>query len=372
MMCGFVVIQRTRCLIRVALTSALIGGVVAEPSLSSQRPSITQGNDVRDQISVPGRPPKPVFEGRQGEQWSSDISFDRQTRTVTIKLSVQDPNGYFIPNLRRENFAVYEDGVKQTNVTVDIEHAPVTVAVLLEAGGRYQQLNEFLRNEIPFVARPLLDALGRDDRVAVFSYADHVETLFKLNQPLGSFEAVLDRLKAPGFSEANLYDALLDVLNHMKDVYGRKAVLLISTALDTFSHATFDDVLRAGQESATPVYCIGLGKSARNLIAATGPLSKIDWKRAEDELERLARVSGGRAYLRDSIGDVSGIYDDIMEHLRIRYVITYVSSNPANTGAARAVKVTLVNLKTGAPLRIVDATGKVITARVVVQASYTP
>jgi hypothetical protein len=61
-----------------------------------------------------------------------------------------------------------------------------------------------------------------------------------------------------------------------------------------------------------------------------------------------------------------------MEHLRVRYVITYVSSNPSNTGAARTVKVALVNPTTGAPLRIVDGTGKVITARVVVRASYTP
>jgi hypothetical protein len=121
-------------------------------------------------------------------------------------LSVQDPSGYFVPNFRRENFAVYEDGVKQTNVTVEIEHAPVTLAVLLEAGGRYQQLNAFLPNEIAFVTRPLLAALGRDDKVAVFSYAERVETLIKFDQPLASFDPVIDQLKTPGFSERICYD----------------------------------------------------------------------------------------------------------------------------------------------------------------------
>jgi len=61
-----------------------------------------------------------------------------------------------------------------------------------------------------------------------------------------------------------------------------------------------------------------------------------------------------------------------MEHLRIRYVITYVSSNPSNSGAARTVRVAFVNPKTGAPLRIVDATGKVVTPTVIVQGTYTP
>jgi Ca-activated chloride channel family protein len=358
-----------------ACVCALLGGMLAEPSLAVQRPSTGLPQAPRNQVTIPARPTKPVFRG-QGEQWSSDISFDRQTRTVTVRLSVEDPQGYFIPNLRRENFAVYESDVKQTNVTVEIEHAPVTLAVLLEGGGRYQQLNGLLRTEIPLVIGPLRDALGHQDKVAVFAYADRVEMLIPFDQPFTGFDRVLDRLKTPGFSEANLFDALIDVLHRMKDVGGRKAVLLISTGLDTFSHATFDDVLHAAQQSATPVYSIGLGERVRSLagsvISTTGSLSAIDWKRAEQQLETLAKVSGGRAYVLDPTVEVPAIYDDIMEHLRVRYVITYVSSNPADTGDPRSVRVELVDAKTGAPLRIVDATGKVIKARVIAQGSYTP
>ena len=66
-------------------------------------------------------------------------------------------------------------------------------------------------------------------------------------------------------------------------------------------------------ESATPVYFIGLGDRARRLIGTTGPLAKIDLKRAEGQLETLARVSGGRAYLKDATSDLPGIYDDMPE-----------------------------------------------------------
>jgi VWFA-related protein len=247
------------------------------------------------------------------------------------------------------------------------------VAVLLERGGRYQQLNAFLHEQVPFVIRPLLAVLGRNDKLALFSYANAVETLVDFDQPPASLDPVVDRLTTPGFSEANLYDALIAVLNRMRDIRGRKAVLLISTGLDTFSHATFDDVVHAADRASTPVYCIGLADMARSLLGSSEPFSKIDWKRADDQIERLAKVSGGRAYLRDSTIDAAAIYDDIMEHLRVRYVITYVSSNRANAGGARTVRVALVDPTTGAPpLRIVDATGKVITAKVIAQASYTP
>ena len=48
------------------------------------------------QIQTPNRPASPLFKGSQGKQ-RTEIHFDPATRTVTIKLLVQDPNGYFIP-----------------------------------------------------------------------------------------------------------------------------------------------------------------------------------------------------------------------------------------------------------------------------------
>jgi hypothetical protein len=94
-----------------------------------------------------------------------------------MKLHVEDPNGYFLPNLRRENFVVYEDGVRQKNVTVEIEHAPLSVALLMEFGGRYHELNKALGLEVPLIGRELLEVIGRDDKVAILKYDAKVETL---------------------------------------------------------------------------------------------------------------------------------------------------------------------------------------------------
>ena len=82
------------------------------------------------------------------------------TGMVTIKLLVQEPQGYFIPKIRREHFAVYENGVRQ-NADVEIEHPPVSLALVLEYGGRYPGTNKALAMEVSTAARQLFDALGR-------------------------------------------------------------------------------------------------------------------------------------------------------------------------------------------------------------------
>src|SRR5438034_10566908 len=65
---------------------------------SSQQPGQQGGQD--SQVTVPVRPENAIYSGEQGPL-KSEIEFAPATRTVTIKLQVQDPNGYFLPNIRR-------------------------------------------------------------------------------------------------------------------------------------------------------------------------------------------------------------------------------------------------------------------------------
>jgi VWFA-related protein len=289
---------------------------------------------------------------------------------------VEDPNGYFLPNLRRDNFVVYEDGVRQKNVTVEVEHTPVSIALLMEFGGRYHELNQALGREVDEIGRQLLNELSRDDKVAIFRYGDHLETLVDFNQRHELLDQAFERLGTPGFSEVNLYDALLGTLNRVRVADGdRKAVIIISSGLDTFSKANRDQVLQSARDAGIPVYSIGLIRIIQREAAVYGtsaPFARIDWNAGEKFLENLAKVSGGRAYVLESDITVAAIYDDIMENLRLRYVITYVSSNPATSGPARQIRVELIDPKTGQALKIHDSNGKTITAKVFVQESYSP
>lgn len=99
-------------------------------------------------------------------QKTNGIHFGPPTGRVTVKLLVQDPNGYFIPGIRRRNFAVCVDGVRQNDAAAEIEHAPVTLPLLFEYGGRYRGLNKSLIEEMSRAARQLAEAPGRQDRRA--------------------------------------------------------------------------------------------------------------------------------------------------------------------------------------------------------------
>jgi Ca-activated chloride channel family protein len=325
------------------------------------------------QVRIPDRPRTSLFRGEQGKQ-GAEIHFDPATGMVTIKLLVQDPQGYFIPNIRRENFAVYENGVRQ-NADVEIEHPPVSLALVLEYGGRYPGMNKALAMEVSTAARQLFDALGRDDKVAIWKYADRPELLTDFSRDHEKLKESFYTLDPPPISEANLYDALAAVLERMRTVSGRKAIVLISSGVDTFSKTTFEDVLKVARSSDTPVYVIGLGAILRELAELPGsaaPSARLDWRRAENQLQEIARTSGGRFYSPTTTVDLSAIFDDMLEHLKVRYVITYKSSTIGSLDSPRTVRIELVNPKNGGPLHIVDASGRTIQAHVIVQDSYIP
>jgi hypothetical protein len=180
-------------------------------------------------------------------------------------------------------------------------------------------------------------------------------------------------LHAAPVSEANLYDALIAALGQMRAQSGRKALILISSGVDTFSKATFEDALQAARTSMVPIYAINDGVAARSGILPSGATySRIDWQRAEAGLRKIAIASGGRLYSPELIFELGATYDDLMENIRVRYVITYQSSIDADVSLPRTVKVELVDSRTGGPLKVSDASGRTVPVKVIAEEKYVP
>jgi Ca-activated chloride channel homolog len=364
------------CLAALAVLASL--ALAREVAGSSQEGGqLTAAPELLAQIHVPNRPSTPLFQGQQGRQ-KTEIHFDPATRVVTIEMLVQDPNGYFIPNIRRENFAVYEDGVRQQAASVEIEHGAVSVGLLLEHGGRYQSLNDALNLAVSMAATQFLDEIGNDDEVAIWTYGDKVTEICRFSREHEAPREALSSLRAAPFSELNFYDAVVETLLRMpvmQVLTGRKALLVISSGLDTFSKATYQDALQAAGQSIMPIYAIDLDpfiRSRASLSSNSVPYARLDWPRAESRLQRIARASGGRMYALPPGLDLAGVYDDLMENLRVRYVITYKSTADPDTTSARIVRIELIDSRTGGPLRIVDASGRSVGSKVIVEDSYVP
>jgi Ca-activated chloride channel family protein len=326
------------------------------------------------QVQIPNRPAA-LFTGEQGKQ-RTEIHFDPATSQVTMKLLVQDPTGYFIPDLHRDNFAVYENGVRQQDATVEIEHAPITLGIVMEHGGRYKGFNKTSSDEVLRAGQQILEELGREDKVAIWEYADNVHQVADFTTTHDRLDQYFLTSAVPDSSETNFYDALISTSQRMKSVTGRKALIVITSGVDTFSKARYADALNAVRTSETPVYIIDVGPDLRDAAmrySNAGPYAHLDWNRNESQLREIASVSGGRLYtVTSSLVDLTAMYDDLMENLRVRYVVGYRSTTNGPTDSPRSVRVELVDPRTNGPLEIVDTNGKVIRSKVIVENSYVP
>ncbi|MBV9183031.1 MAG: VWA domain-containing protein, partial [Acidobacteria bacterium] len=158
---------------------------------------------------------------------------------VTVPVLVTTKEGQFIPNLKRENFRVFEDGAPQAISDFRVEEAPITAVLLVEfASTNYWLLSDTLRASYVFAS-----TLKKDDYVAVISYDMKPDILVDFTQDKNAITGALNGLRMPGFAETNLFDAVYDTLDRMDRIEGHKYLVLVSTGIDTFSKLRLDQVL---------------------------------------------------------------------------------------------------------------------------------
>jgi Ca-activated chloride channel homolog len=305
------------------------------------------------------------------EQSSPRIALDGTTGSVLVRVPAGDVNRLSL-GLRRNHFAVFEDGVPQRDVNVEIEHAPITLAVLVESGGRSHQVNELVAGHAEFVVRPVADRLGPDDKLALFTYDDQLHEVLGFDDAPDKRQSAFREFTVPRFSEANFYDAAAHVLDRLAAMPGRKALLMITTGVDTFSKTTFDDLLSKARTGNVPIYVVGEGALVRRRLSPThGPFARVDWAAVDRQLGKLASVSGGRAYLSLGAAEIASAYDEIMERLRVTYVLSYSPGQPPAPGTSRRVSVRLIDPSTGEPTHVANGSPAGRSVAVIADASYT-
>jgi hypothetical protein len=131
-------------------------------------------------------------------------------------------------------------------------------------------------------------------------------------------------------------------------------------------------VIAKAAEAKVPIYVFNLAELARRRLSpsSSGLLARVDWTQCEHQLERLAEVSGGRAY-QTSSSDVAAAHDEMIEDLRVRYVLTYRSRTRGTLGR-RTVEVAVLDSQARRPLHTVATSARARDARVIAEASYTP
>ena len=284
------------------------------------------------------------------------------TSLVNVEAMVVDRSGNPIPNLGKKNFRIFDDGVPQSVGNFAVAEAPMTVCMLIEFSNKWWPfLYIALQHAYGFV-----DFIRPKDWVAVVSFDMNPKILADFTQDRSEVTGALDGLRMPGFSETNLWDAMAFTIDRMKDIQGRKAMLMICSGFDTFSKLTYDKALKIAKASDVAIYPISI---LEFISVRESSFENIESAQARNALTTLADYSGGKAYFPRFEADLNTIYEQISAQLRSRYSLGFVPTNTTKDGRYHKLKVELVD-EQGNPLRIVNQKGKVVKYRVVARAGY--
>src|SRR5216684_6461089 len=329
---------------------------LAENSAFAQAPTGPQGGapPPPQQQQNPTQPQAPTT--AQPPQAGVTIAVD--VPIVTLEVVATTQHGDIIPGLKKENFRILDDGVPQTITNFAPTDAPITMVLLLEFssrgyGGYFAYIGRYW-------STALFGALQPKDWIALetFDMKPRIEVDFTQNK-----DEVLQgiyHLYFPGFSESNVFDALLETVDRLKDVKGKKSIVLLASGVDTFSKHTLDQTMKQLRQSDVTIFCIGLGRAFQNyadMNGGMGSLARMNYLQAENQLKTFSQETGGYSWFPQFAGEMPDVFRDVAAFLRHQYSISYSPSHGAKDGKFHKVKVELV-APDGGPLSIVDQKGK--------------
>jgi VWFA-related protein len=289
---------------------------------------------------------------------------------VNVDIVVTDNEGNFLTGLKKENFRILEDGKPQVITNFAPTDAPITIVLLVEYSRMGYQF--FTYNAINWAAAFLNDLKPNDwVALATFNMRPNVEVDFTHNR-----NAILQGLRQlvfPPFTESNLFDALADTLDRMKDTKGKKSILVLASGIDTFSRMNLDQVLKRVRTTDATIFTVGVGEQLflrADAMGALGAEGNLTYLQAENQLKTFAALTGGRSWFPRFDGQIPSIMADVAASLRNQYSLAYTPTNAALDGKYRKIKVELV-APDGGPLTVTDQKGKKIKFQVYARQGYT-
>ena len=320
------------------------------------------------------------------------------TTLVSIPVSVMDRDGKYIPNLRKEDFRVWEDGVEQQVAYFASTEKPFTVALVLDTSGSVR----FRMEEIQDAAIAFVNQLRADDKVMIASFDDHIRIFPATNDHARLRDEIQQTRLGSG---TKLYDAVHQVMNELNRIDGRKAIVLFTDGVDTTSkHSTYESTVSEAEELDALIYPVefdtysdmggspgGGGGSRRGgggypgggggnprsgggggILDVLGAIlngggggggypggggggrrggrggggwpgggagnSREEYELAERYLNDLARVTGARLYDSEK-QDLGYAFQMVAEELRRQYSLGYYPKNTPHPGERRSIKV---------------------------------
>jgi len=271
--------------------------------------------------------------------------------------------GQIVSGLKKENFAIFENGVKQPITNFAEPEAPITVTLVVE----YSKWTETFGRAASGgwepgayeAVRPVADFLSKfikppNDYASVIAFDIRPTPITDFTNDPGRIRQTIDLLlrNQPAFRENNLYDALKFalvggrgdsvVLDNSKertsDYSGltavkakRRAIILVASGIDTFSKINYDNIRRIIQEAGIPIYIISTGnlfyKKYEQYLGAMDDISggpgRLTFLQAQNAMNTFAKESGGEHFPMTFESEIPGYLNNINAMLRSQYSLAY-------------------------------------------------
>ena len=297
---------------------------------------------------IPAAAPEPDPTSVRG---SGPTRFRSNVTFVAVPVTAVDEAGRSVPEIPAPAFHLYEDGVEQKIDRIDPGASPADIAFLID-----RSISMIISREpVRSAAESMAGVVRPVDRGMVVSFADRIQVLAELTTDRAELQSVISAMR--GGDGTRLHDALtLVTLDRMNLSPGRKVIVLFSDGVDSRSRLTdAAGALAAVETSNITVYSIRYD-TRETRPALPAPRQAIDrwiiapesadargraYDNADQFLQRLATVTGGRTYFAPADADLRGIFAHISQEISSQYTLHYYPSNDKLDGTYREIKVTV-------------------------------
>lgn len=277
--------------------------------------------------------------GQQASPTPPPDNIDETVKTFEVRLpvTVTRKKNELVSGLQRGDFIILEDGVEQevTFFSDEQTNPPVFVGVLMDTSpstaGKLKFSKEAAKNFIYTVTRL------RKDQAAFMTFDNEVSLLQDFTDKLDLLDRSVDKVSKTG-SQTSLYDAIWQFSDEkLRNVPGRRVIVLITDGDDTFSRATIADAIDIAQRTETTIF--GISTKAGFLGSVPGVEAGTVKDKGDKYLTRICEETGGQAFFTGDMLELERAFKRISEELRGQYIITYRPANQTYDGRERKIEV---------------------------------
>ena len=240
---------------------------------------------------------------------------------VPIPASVLNADGRAVTNLKLEDFELFIDGKKAEISDLARSESPVRLVMLFDNSSSVTIAREFEKKAaIRFLRRVLRPA---KDLAALFS----VSTIARLEQPLtkdvSQLVQAIEMFPEPAGATA-LLDGIIKAANYLKDVEGRRVIVIVSDGDDTISDASLEDTIQALQLNNCQVFIVKTTDFENyKRTGQRGGNANIRYLAAERRMLEIIAQTGGAVYSPLDEDELDRAFNQISAELSEQYILSY-------------------------------------------------